>query len=134
MSWIENYTPTVDPNNKHKFLFKDKTDTIIVGATCEHIFEVPFSFNNYVKNCTIIYKQGFDTILEVFVEPSWVTETPYGSKIHVTLTPNQTKIFRDTVLNTFVQLRVETLDDKLLYDDPHLIWVKEPLVGLLFDE
>ena len=130
MSWIDEYKETLNPNNKHEFLFEDKTDVIVIGGNCEHIFKVPFLFSNYVKSSKVIYKQGLDTILEIELNESNVIENTAISEttIVVRLTPMQTLLFKDTLLNTFVQLKIINTSDTILYDDPHYIKVVKPLV------
>lgn len=128
MSWINNYTETLSPNNKTKFIFEDKTDSIIVGASCQHVFEVPFLFTNYVKKAEVIYKQGLDTILEIELGIDNIIEKGANkTTIIIRLTPEQTILFRETVLDTFVQLKIVTTSDNIIYDDPHYISVSEPL-------
>ena len=66
MSWINNYTETLSPNNKTKFIFEDKTDSIIVGASCQHVFEVPFLFTNYVKCVKITFDMAIRCVINFF--------------------------------------------------------------------
>ena len=128
MNWVDNYKETINPDNRHNFIFKDDTDSIIIGASCEHIFETDFRFSDYVLVGKVIYKQGLDIVLEINIEPENVKEIGRHSVITINLTPADTSLFKQTFLDTYVQLRIMTVNHEVLYDDPHKIVVNEPLV------
>ena len=121
---------TVNPDNRFTFNYNDDTDVIVPGSSCEHVFEFPFIYSEVVNSCEIIYKQGIDIQARIYVNEDWVTPCPdhFGSIVKVTLTPEITSMFQNNGLNVFAQAKIYTKnDEEILYDEPHRIYVKEPL-------
>jgi len=129
MSKLDCYEPTHYPNNKILFLHNDSIDEIIIGGSCNHIFELPFKYSECIKAGWVIYKQGFEEKLRLQITPEMVTECKHrGSTITVKLTPEMTLKFDSTLLDTHCQLRLIDNNSQVLYDKPHEISVAMPLV------
>lgn len=126
---LQNFTETYKTDNRFQFLAEEPVDEIIIGGTCKHVFELPFIYTDYIEFGLIIYKQNLNTIVEFIIEPSMVTidEKAGISFISITLSPEETYNFRDTLLDTHSQLKLQTVDGEVLYTTPRKVFVKKPL-------
>ena len=135
--WIENFKETENSDNRKKFLACPEQESITIGASCTHTFRLPFSLSNYCKHLEVIYRQGIDTDDTVWLVESWsedlentkfeIIEDGSRTIVNVTLSPRDTQRFRDSLLDTYVQLKIITKDNEIFYDNPHYIQVKAPL-------
>jgi hypothetical protein len=129
MSLLDTFTETVNSDNRHEYIEKDETAEIVIGGDATHIFEFPFDYTNYIKSAICYYKQGKDIILEIDVTPTDVTvdDKRTCSTITLELRPVQTQLFKTTNLDTKCQFRFVTVDDKIIFDEPHDVKIITPL-------
>lgn len=135
------FEPTKNPDNRFEFIKEDKTQEIIISGSAEHTFDLPFLYREYkigqivrpgyIKSGIIIYKQGSKIIIEKDIDPNTMIINEdfdnFCCTLDVKLKPSETQNFDETLLDTFVQLRLISINDELLYDTPHRIIVKAPL-------
>ena len=102
---------------------------IMTGETAIHTFEVPFNVEDECQVCEVIYKLGLEPViiktslydLEIEVEQD-------GSSIVICrLKPEETLLFKDTVLDTHVQLKFYMEDGQVSYSDIYKVYVKDSL-------
>lgn len=134
MSILDDFTPTYSTNNMNKWLYiHDEENDIVVGSSCTHIFKFPFKYSEVVKNIEIIYKQGLsEPILikdsdDVTVEEFTQCCGKEYSTVTLVLTPEETELFRDTLLDTFVQVKITNNKDEILYNEPTELEIRIPL-------
>ena len=65
MGMFTNFSKTTHPDNRFEFLPKEKVDEIIIGASCKHVFKIPFSYKSIVESGEVIYSQGVDTVFAI---------------------------------------------------------------------
>ena len=137
MGMFDNFTPTEISYNLPDFDYIDNTSDIIIGATNTHPFKQPFLFSSFVKKFEVIYKQG---LTEVLTKTYDMQSNEYREDIiihefdekgftilKVILSPEESSLFKNSVLECQVQLKFYMLDDSILYSDVYDIWVKSPL-------
>lgn len=124
---LDNFTETRSPNNYPRYLKIDMDDEIIIGGTTTHIFKLNFKYTGFVKDCKIIYKQGFDVILEKVPTKDQIIEHGNKTTINLVLTPEETMLFKKVYRDTFVQIKIETVDGEVLYNDKNKLVIKQPL-------
>lgn len=103
----EEYIPDNRPRPR-----KEKEVTIMAGETTIHSFEVPAVTEQGADNFRIIYKLGLDIVVEKSKNDPDV-EVNTGkcmSIITCTLDPEETNIFRNTLLDAWVQVIFEMKD------------------------
>lgn len=138
--WIENFKETENSDNRKRFLNIEKRETLTIGGTCTHTFKLPFVVSDLCKYFEVVYKQGIGTDETIWVTKGWsidgtvssgieiIEDTEHSSTmLNVTLNPLETQNFRSTLLDTYVQIKVITTDDKIFFDHPHYIYVETPL-------
>lgn len=115
----EDYVP-----NNHPKHCKCNLETVVIGASVNHVFEMPFLFSEYCKDCKVIYKQCLTNIivkgmneLEILEEPRESGECDDRTYIQVELSPEETSLFANHLEtnNTFVQLKLTLNDDSIEY-------------------
>ena len=129
---FNNYPQAEDykPDNRHRKWPELKLD-IMTGETAVHTFEIPFDVtdDNQVADYEVIYKLGLEPViiktslydLEIEVEQD-------GSSIVICrLKPEETLLFKDTVLDTHVQLKFYMEDGQVSYSDIYKVYVKDSL-------
>lgn len=132
------FTETEISDNRVGHSCDFRSDEIIIGATSTNIFNLWFNFYDYIDQssesskdtyCKIIYKQGFDIILDLDYRDPEVTVETFGdlSSITVVLTPEQTSLFKDTILDTFVQLKFLDIEGMTQYTKPMKLKVIKPI-------
>lgn len=129
---FDNYTPTINSDNRFKRLEIDKEDEIIIGGTCTHIFILPFKYSTYVVNSKILYKQGLDTVLEKYPVDYILEEDDEKGKtiLKLKLSTQDTNLFRETLLDSFVQMRIETVNNETLYNKMSRLKVYKPIADI----
>lgn len=136
MAILDNFTDTTSSNNTCQWLYihgEDEENDIVVGSSCTHIFKFPFKYSEVVKDINIIYKQGLaDPILikginDVTVEEFEKSCGKVYSTVTLVLTPTETELFRKTLLDTFVQIKITNKDDEILYNVPTELVIRVPL-------
>lgn len=132
--WLDNFTETENSDNRCKKLKLREPLFIVIGGTSIQRIRVPFLYSEYAKSIQVLYKQGLTSINVggeggLFVTADNVKEDieHHCSVITVTLTPSQTRMFKDTLLDTYVQLKIETKEGAIVYDIPRYVYVKAPL-------
>ena len=130
MGVLDSYTQTIISDNRHKFIDSNEDkDEIIIGGSCTNTFELPFLYSKYIKDGEIIYKQGLNIVFEMPISLDMIKEKescPF-SIVQVNLSPSQTSLFEDTVLDTFCQLKLIDVNDNVMFDEPHKLKVITPL-------
>lgn len=123
MGMLDNYKDVESlplPDNERKWLRCKPLDTIIVGGTCTHIFEVPIKFNEDLLKVTICYKQEARLIL--VKDPTELTTSDESLFIKCDMTTDETVLFGNTLLDTEVQLKFEYAD-KVLFSNIYKVKV-----------
>ena len=54
MGMFTNFSKTTHPDNRFEFLPKENVDEIIIGASCKHVFKIPFSYNSLTVQQNIL--------------------------------------------------------------------------------
>lgn len=137
MGILDDYTQTIISDNRHQFIDSNEDkDEIIIGGSCTNTFELPFLYSQYIKEGEIIYKQGLDVLLELPISLDMIEENEKCSVsiVQVTLNPSQTSLFKNTILDTYCQLRLVDINDNVMFDEPHKLKVSKPLKENLIDE
>lgn len=129
---FENFEPTTFPDNRHHFLPVEECDEIIIGATCTHIFNLPFNYNTFTgenkDKLEIFYKQGLFVLVEKhYCDVDILVHDNNTTTITVKLCECETQSFRLCPLNTFVQMKIVDANDNILYNEPSKLIVKRPL-------
>lgn len=114
---LDNFTETTLSDNR-PIIIEEYKDTITRGATCTHIFNLPFPFANYVQDLSIIYKQGLEIVLIKDFADCEVEETADGSIVTIILSPVDTLKFENNLLTIQVQLKIATVSNETLYSTP----------------
>ena len=137
MGMFDNFTPTEISYNLPDFKYIDDTSDIIIGATNTHVFKQPFLFNEFIHKFDVIYKQGLTEVLtktydmqsNEYREDIIICECdkPGNTIVKVILSPDESLLFKNSVLECQVQLKFYLLDDSILYSDCYDINVKSPL-------
>lgn len=140
---LVNFTETFMPDNRFKCLCDGTPHDLTVGATVVHTFSFPFKFTDYIKECSLIYREGLNIILEKTFNTSdligssinredlkiYLKERPTKSDLLLTLTPEETMLFRLEklhCLDTTVQVKIITVEDEIFYNTPEKIKVYRP--------
>jgi hypothetical protein len=135
-SILYNFTETHNSDNRFPHIHIDDDDEIVVGSTSTHVFILPFKYSSFVTNSKVIYRQGLEVLLEkdsssfTIEEPENPDHPMWGKTIlTVKLTPEETLLFNQYValLDTNVQLKIETENGDILYNKVNKIKVKLPL-------
>lgn len=139
---LENFTETFRPDNRFKCLCDcEMPDDITINSTVVHTFIFPFKFDPFVKECIITYKQGLFTILTKsfstdelinnMVEDEnrhfLLKEDALKSYLILTLTPEDTSVFKENVLDTYVQVKIITIEDEVYYNSSNKLIVNKPI-------
>lgn len=114
---LDNFTETTLSDNR-PIIIEEYKDTITRGATCTHIFNLPFPFANYVQDLVVIYKQGLEIVLIKDFADCEVEENADGSIVTIILSPVDTLKFENNLLTIQVQLKISTISNETLYSTP----------------
>lgn len=139
MSMFDNFTPTTISFNRPDYIYDDNTGDIVIGATNTHLFNAPFLLSEYCEKIEIIYRQGLDIkplnkiydfrineLVQNGIEVEECDEKEY-SIVKVTLTPEESNMFKNNVLECQAQMKLYMPDNEILYSDSYDIDVKSPL-------
>jgi len=134
---LNSFIETTNPDNRIKLLEEERPYEIVIGADCTHVFELDFLYSALVETAEILYRQGLTNTI-VFSSYSQnvsiIEDSASGnSYITVHLTPVDTKLFRDSILNTFTQLKLTLKDNSTIYTDKQKVIIKKPIQPLLQD-
>ena len=119
----EDYVPNNRPRHRKEFRLD-----IMTGETAIHSFEIPFNVEEQCTEFEVIYKLGLKPIL---IKNSWVldvTTTECGrSVITCTLSPDETKLFKDTFLEAKVQIKFYMNDGSISFSEIYKVVHKDSL-------
>ncbi|MCK9470302.1 MAG: hypothetical protein M0Q88_00925 [Bacilli bacterium] len=129
-NFLSNFTETEFPDNRPP-VPEDEQDSITIGATCTHIFDLPF-LSADIEEAEIIYRQGLNVVLNKqtinndFAIEDNLDPGHEGSRIVLTLSPEDTLKFKPNLLDVYVQLKIIKVKpeaepesvDNVLYNTP----------------
>ena len=129
MGMFTNFSKTTHPDNRFEFLPKEKVDEIIIGASCKHVFKIPFSYNSIVESGKVIYSQGIDTNFTIEITEDMIKECCDESVIVVKLPEIKTLLFSEDKAgnSTKCQLKLLLKTGETSYDKPYKLKVFKPL-------
>ena len=129
MGMFTNFSKTTRPDNRFEFLPKEKVDEIIIGASCKHVFKIPFSYASIVESGVVIYSQGVDTSFAIEITKDMVHEDYDESVIMVKLPVSKTLLFSEDKAgnSTKCQLKLLLKTGETSYDKPYKLKVFKPL-------
>ena len=129
MGMFTNFSKTTRPDNRFEFLPKEKVDEIIIGASCKHVFKIPFSYTSIVESGVVIYSQGVDTSFAIEITKDMVHEDYDESVIMVKLPVSKTLLFSEDKAgnSTKCQLKLLLKTGETSYDKPYRLKVFKPL-------
>lgn len=129
MSMFDRYPQPADyiPDNRPRCC--PKTDLIIMtGETSIHSFETPFDINDYCNNVEVIYKNGINVVLIKTLDEVEVSLDEHGfSIITVTMSPSESNLFENTLLDTSVQLKFTMRDYSVVFSKIYEVKVFDSL-------
>ena len=102
------------PNNR-KCHFPEEVITIMTGETTVHSFDIPFDVDNETLSYRALYKLGLDIVLIKEKEECDVLYENGVATLTWVLSPNETLLFKDTLLDTRVQLEFVMQDHSISY-------------------
>ena len=115
------------PNNMFR-CHSPKPIEIMTGETAIHDFEVPFDVDKSCQMVEVIYKLGLKPIIIknnlLYLE---VLPSRHGSIVRCTLKPSETLLFKNTTLDTHVQLKFYMVDKSITYSEVYKVKVEYSL-------
>ena len=78
---------------------------MFVGGTCTHIFEFPFYCDEGFDSITVTYAQQDGAEVVKDVDPESIIDDGCSRYVECTLTPEETSLFSDTLLDCLAQVR-----------------------------
>ena len=129
MGMFTNFSKTTHPDNRFEFLPKEKVDEIIIGASCKHVFKIPFSYNSIVESGVVIYSQGVNTSFAIEITEDMIEKGCDERVIIVKLPVSKTLLFSEDKAgnSTKCQLRLLLKTGETYYDKPYKLKVFKPL-------
>lgn len=129
MGMFTNFSKTTHPDNRFEFLPKEKVDEIIIGASCKHVFKIPFSYNSIVESGVVIYSQGVNTSFAIEITEDMIEKGCDERVIIVKLPVSKTLLFSEDKAgnSTKCQLKLLLKTGETSYDKPHKLKVFKPL-------
>ena len=129
MGMFTNFSKTTHPDNRFEFLPKEKVDEIIIGASCKHVFKIPFAYSSIVESGVAIYSQGVDTSFAIEITKDMIHENYDESVIIVKLPVSKTLLFSEDKAgnSTKCQLKLLLKTGETSYDKPYRLKVFKPL-------
>jgi len=134
MNIFDNYPSSSDyiPDNRPKH-HKKHIITIMTGETATHSFDVPFDVAEVCSSVEVFYKLGLDVVLvkemnDLEIVSIYDEERDWHySNVIVTLSCDETSLFRDTLLDTHVQMRFTMKDNTVEYSEIYPVKVEDSL-------
>ena len=127
---FRNYPQPEDykPNNYPKCHFRKPLE-IMAGETTVHSFDVPFNVEDDTSLCEVIYRLGTETVIvkdsAMYLD---ITVLDNGTSIVTcTLKPEETLIFKNTALDTYVQLKFYMNNGMITYSEIYRVKVTDAL-------
>lgn len=131
MGMFTNFSKTTHPDNRFEFLQKEKVDEIIIGASCKHVFKIPFSYKSIVESGKVIYSQGVNTSFAIEITKDMIKEKEdYDESVIIVKLPEiKTLVFSEDKAgnSTKCQLKLLLKTDETFYDKPYKLKVFKPL-------
>ena len=129
MGMFTNFSKTTHPDNRFEFLPKEKVDEIIIGASCKHVFKIPFSYNSIVESGEVIYSQGVNTSFAIKITKDMIEKGCDERVIIVKLPVSKTLLFSEDKAgnSTKCQLKLLLKTGETSYDKPDRLKVFKPL-------
>ena len=131
MGMFTNFSKTTHPDNRFEFLPKEKVDEIIIGASCKHVFKIPFSYTSIVESGVVIYSQGVNTNFTIEITEDMIKEKEdYDESVIIVKLPvSKTLLFSEDKAgnSTKCQLRLLLKTGETSYDKPYKLRVFKPL-------
>lgn len=130
MGMFTNFSKTTHPDNRFEFLPKEKVDEIIIGASCKHVFKIPFSYNSIVKSGVVIYSQGVNTSFAIEITEDMIIKEGHDESVIVVKLPvSKTLLFSEDKAgnSTKCQLKLLLKTGETSYDKPYKLKVFKPL-------
>ena len=129
MGMFTNFSKTTHPDNRFEFLPKEKVDEIIIGASCKHVFKIPFSYNSIVESGEVIYSQGVNTSFAIEITEDMIEKGCDERVIIVKLPVSKTLLFSEDKAgnSTKCQLKLLLKTGETSYDKPYRLKVFKPL-------
>ena len=127
---FKNYPQPDDyiPNNHPRHCKKHELE-IMSGETTTHTFEIPFNVEKDTLGIEVLYKLGVNLVLVKTNEDLTITtdEETNSSIISCEITSQESLLFRDTVLNTNVQIKFIMLDKTIKMSEIYKVKVCDSL-------
>lgn len=128
---FKNYPQSEDyvPYNRPRPL-PDKKIEIMTGESTIHTFEIPFNVIENTYNFQIIYKLG---LKDVLIKSSDLGEVdikilPSGKSIvSCAISAEESKLFRYTCLNTFVQIKFIMIDRSIKMSEIYKVTIRNSI-------
>ena len=131
MGMFTNFSKTTHPDNRFEFLPKEKVDEIIIGASCKHVFKIPFAYSSIVESGVVIYSQGVNTSFAIKITEDMIKEKKgYDESVIVVKLPViKTLLFSEDKAgnSTKCQLKLLLKTGETYYDKPYKLKVFKPL-------
>lgn len=134
MDMFDNY-PSPEgyiPDNR-EVPFENYGLTIMAGETASHSFDIPFDVNEDCNGVEIIYKLGLTVVLTKIPNSGNIAVIRDDSgefcytNITVVLSEEETLLFKDTLLDAFVQLKFIMKDNSIQYSEICPITIEDAL-------
>jgi len=107
------------PNNRPQCVETEETK-ILIGSTVEHTFDVPYNVAVDLDELEVIYKLGVDVVLTKKLseeELTYVIKGEHRSFVMSRISPEESLLFNNDLLDCFVQLKFTFLDDSINYSN-----------------
>lgn len=120
----DDYKPDNYP--KHR---RYKKLEIMAGETAIHSFDIPFNVEDDCTMVEVIYKLGIEPVViknNMFYLDILVNDDD-TSVVTCKLTPDDTLLFKNTALDTHVQLKFYMNDGSIVYSEIYKVFVKDSL-------
>ena len=129
MGMFTNFSKTTHPDNRFEFLPKENVDEIIIGASCKHVFKIPFSYSSIVESGVVIYSQGVNTSFAIEITEDMIEKGCDERVIIVKLPVSKTLLFSEDKAgnSTKCQLKLLLKTGETSYDKPYKLRVFKPL-------
>ncbi len=137
---FRNYPQADDyiPNNRPKAIKKMEV-SIMTGETTTHTFDIPFDVSDKTKIITleVLYKVGIDVVLiktedELDIEAD--EPKPGHSLVACQISPLESLLFSNTVLDKFVQIKFFMADGSIQLSEIYEITVRDSLATNLVED
>ena len=118
------YVPDNYPKCRHI-----KPIEIMCGETATHSFEVPFNVEDSCSMVEVIYRFGLKPILikNNMFHLDILINDDNTSVVSCTLKPEETLLFKNSVLDTHVQLKFYMENGTISYSEIYKVFVKDSL-------